>query len=353
MQKQQPIASGFGAASTAEEVIKGIDLSGKMAIVTGGYAGIGLETARVLSAAGAKVIVPARDMAKAEQALKGIPDIELHRMDLFDPASIDAFADAFLSSGRPLHILVNNAGIMATPLVRDARGYESQFATNHLGHFQLVARLWPALVQAGTGRSPNSTLRPGEQSAGGARVVSVSSWGHRFAPVDFDDPNFLHRPYDRWQAYGQSKTANILFAVGLDARGQAAGIRAFSLHPGTIVSTDLSRHVSLDDLRKAGALDEQNRPILDPSRGLKSIPQGAATSVWCATSPQLEGKGGVYCENCDIAPLIPADKEAEMRSVSRPLGSQALGVFSYAVDPTAADRLWKLSETLTGVKISD
>ncbi|GGB24343.1 oxidoreductase [Puia dinghuensis] len=333
MQKQQPIPSGFGAASTAGEVIKGIDLSGKTAIVTGGYAGIGLETTRVLTAAGAKVIVPVRDMAKAEQALKGIAGVEMHQMDLFDPASIDAFAAAFLSTGRPLHILVNNAGIMATPLVRDVRGYESQFATNHLGHFQLVARLWPALVKAG-----------------GARVVSVSSWGHRFSPVDFDDPNFLHRPYDRWLAYGQSKTANVLFAVKLDEVGKAAGIRAFSLHPGTIVGTDLSRHISLDDLRRAGALDENDQPILDPSRGLKTVEQGAATSVWCATSPQLEGRGGVYCENCDIAPLIPADKEEEMHKISRPIGSQALGVFSYAVDPVAADRLWKLSETLTAVK---
>jgi NAD(P)-dependent dehydrogenase (short-subunit alcohol dehydrogenase family) len=341
--KQEPIGSGFGAASTAAEIVRGIDLSGKTAIVTGGYAGIGLETVRALADAGATVFVPARDKAKAAAALDGIKGagphgtkkVELMEMDLIDPASIDAFAKAFLALGRPLHILVNNAGIMANPLTRDARGYESQFATNHLGHFQLTLRLWPALVRAG-----------------GARVVSVSSWGHRFSPLDPEDPNFLHRPYDRWLAYGQSKTANILFAVKLDEIGQAAGIRAFSLHPGSIVGTDLSRHIDLEDLRKAGVLDEQDKPILDPSRGLKTVEQGAATSVWCAVHPRLAGMGGVYCENSDIAPLIPVEQEAELRKVSRPMGSQALGVFSYAVDAAIADRLWKLSEELTGVRLA-
>jgi NAD(P)-dependent dehydrogenase (short-subunit alcohol dehydrogenase family) len=333
--KQQPIGSGFAAASTAAEVIRGIDLSGKTAIVTGGYAGIGLETVRVLADAGATVIVPARDKAKAAAALQGINKVELYEMDLIDPASIDAFAKAFLATNRPLHILVNNAGIMANPLTRDARGYESQFATNHLGHFQLTLRLWPALVQAG-----------------GARVVSVSSWGHRFSPLDPADPNFLRRPYDRWLAYGQSKTANILFAVKLDDMGRSAGIRAFSLHPGSIVSTDLSRYISVEDLRRAGVLDEQDRPILDPSRGLKTIEQGAATSVWCATHPGLAGMGGVYCENSDIAPLISPEQEEEMRKTSRPIGSRPLGVFPYAVDAAMADRLWQLSEELTGVAIS-
>jgi NAD(P)-dependent dehydrogenase (short-subunit alcohol dehydrogenase family) len=341
--KQQPIGSGFGAASTAAEVIRGIDLSGKTAIVTGGYAGIGLETLRVLAEAGATVIVPARDKAKAAVALQGIGKaggrglngVELFEMDLMDPASIDAFATAFLATNRPLHILVNNAGIMANPLTRDARGFESQFATNHLGHFQLTLRLWPALLQAG-----------------GARVVSVSSWGHRFSPLDPEDPNFLHRPYDRWLAYGQSKSANILFAVKLDDIGRSAGIRAFSLHPGSIVGTDLSRYISVEDLRKAGVLDEQDRPILDPSRGLKTIEQGAATTVWCVTHPDLAGMGGVYCENSDIAPLISPEQEDEMRKTSRPIGSRPLGVFPYAVDATMADRLWQLSEELTAVAIS-
>ncbi|HEY4335816.1 MAG TPA: oxidoreductase [Puia sp.] len=338
--KQQPIGSGFGAASTAAEVIRGVDLSGKTAIVTGGYAGIGLETVRVLAEAGATVIVPARDKTKAAAALQGIgkaggqgiKNVELYEMDLIDPASIDAFANAFLATNRPLSILINNAGIMANPLTRDARGYESQLATNHLGHFQLTLRLWPALVRAA-----------------GARVVSVSSWGHRFSPLDPEDPNFLHRPYDRWLAYGQSKTANILFAVKLDDIGRSAGIRAFSLHPGSIVGTDLSRYISQEDLRKAGVLDEQNKPILDPARGLKTIEQGAATSVWCATSPDLTGMGAVYCENNDIAPLISAEQEAEMRKVSRPIGSRPLGVFPYAVDAVMADRLWRLSEELTSI----
>lgn len=333
--QQEPIRSGFNAASTADEVIQGIDLRGKTAIVTGGYAGIGLETVRALTGAGATVIVPARDKAKAAAAVKNIAGVEGSDLDLIDPASIDNFAHEFLSSGRPLHILVNNAGIMATPLTRDPRGYESQFATNHLGHFQLTARLWPALVRAKD-----------------ARVVSVSSWGHRFAPVDLDDPNFLHRPYDRFIAYGQSKTANILFAVRLDEIGQKSGIRAFSLHPGSIVGTDLARHISEEDLQKAGVLDEQGNPILDPSRGLKTIEQGAATNVWCATSPLLKGKGGVYCENSDIAPLIPAGKEAEMRTTARNLGYRPLGVFPYAINPAIAIGLWELSEDLTGVKLA-
>jgi NAD(P)-dependent dehydrogenase (short-subunit alcohol dehydrogenase family) len=328
--KQEPISSGFGPATTAEEVIRGIDLSGKTAIVTGGYAGIGLETVRVLSAAGATVIVPARDTTKAGKALQNIRGVELKEMDLMAPASIDTFAKEFLATGRPVHFLINNAGIMANPLTRDARGYESQFATNHLGHFQLTIRLWPALT-----------------AANNARVVSVSSWGHRFSPGNWEDPNFAHRTYDPWLGYGQSKTANILFAVKLDELGKEKGIRAFSLHPGSIVSTDLGRYIAVEDLKKAGVLDEQGNPILDPARGLKTIGQGAATTVWCATSPQLEGKGGVYCENSDIAPLIPKEQEEEMRKTSRHIGSRPLGVFSYAVDRQVADQLWTLSEKLT------
>jgi NAD(P)-dependent dehydrogenase (short-subunit alcohol dehydrogenase family) len=333
--QQEPILSGFGPATTAGEVIRGIDLSGKVAIVTGGYAGIGLETVRVLSAAGATVIVPARDITKAKQALQNIKGVELKEMDLLDPASIDAFANEILAEGRPVHFLINNAGIMANPLTRDARGYESQFATNHLGHFQLTIRLWPALTKAN-----------------GARVVSVSSWGHRFSSGDWEDPNFEKRAYDPWLGYGQSKTANILFAVKLDELGREKRIRAFSLHPGSIVSTDLGRYLPVEDLKKAGVLDEQGNPILDPTRGLKTIEQGAATTVWCATSPQLDGKGGVYCENSDIAPLIPKEQEEEMRKTSRHIGSRPLGVFSYAVDPHRADELWTLSEKLTGARLA-
>jgi NAD(P)-dependent dehydrogenase (short-subunit alcohol dehydrogenase family) len=322
---QHPLPSGFGAASTAEEVIKGVDLTGRVAIVTGGYSGIGLETARVLGAAGAEVVVPARDLERARAALKDVPGAEVESLDLLDPASIDAFAEKFLASGRPLHILVNSAGIMATPLTRDARGYEAQFATNHLGHFQLVARLWPALV-----------------AAGGARVVAVSSRGIRFGGVDFDDLHFEHRPYEPFVAYGQSKTANALFAVELDRRGRAEDVRAFSVHPGMIIDTGLAKHVSADMMRAAGAIDEHGQPVRDPARQLKTVPQGAATSVWCATSPQLDGLGGVYCENCDVSPLVTEADEAAWRA-----GSELPGVLSYAVDPVAAARLWEISERLT------
>ncbi|MFG3172592.1 oxidoreductase [Streptomyces sp. NPDC048200] len=323
---QQPLHSGFGPASTAEEVAEGVDLTGRVAIVTGGYSGIGLETVRVLRAAGAEVVVPARDTARAAAALEEIDGVEVAAMDLIDPVSVDAFADGFLASGRPLHLLVASAGIMATPLTRDARGYEAQFATNHLGHFQLVSRLRPAL-----------------RAAGGARVVVVSSRGHRFSPVDLDDPNFEHTPYEPFVAYGRSKSANALFAVELDRRGRADGVRAFAVHPGTIVDTGLAKHLSEDALRAAGAVEEDGTPVRDSARQLKTVPQGAATTVWCATSPALEGLGGVYCENCDISPLVPEeDREAWLRDEKAPAG-----VLAYAVDPEQAARLWELSERLT------
>ncbi|MFI1760524.1 oxidoreductase [Streptomyces sp. NPDC020800] len=321
----RPLHSGFGAASTAEDVIEGIDLTGRVAIVTGGYSGIGLETSRVLRAAGAEVVVPARDPERARGALKKIDGVRVEPMDLMDPASVDAFAQRFLASGRPLHILVNSAGIMATPLTRDARGHEAQFATNHLGHFRLVERLWPALV-----------------AAHGARVVALSSRGIRFSPVVFDDLHFEHRAYEPFLAYGQSKTANALFAVELDRRGRAEGVRAFAVHPGQIIDTGLAKHLSEEALRAAGALDEQGRPLRDPARQQKTVAQGAATGVWCATSPQLDGLGGVYCENCDISPVVAAEDEAGWRA-----DPGLAGVLPYAVDPKAAARLWEVSERLT------
>jgi NAD(P)-dependent dehydrogenase (short-subunit alcohol dehydrogenase family) len=311
--EQKSLKSGFGAKTTAQEVLAGRDLTGKIAIVTGGYSGVGLETTRALAEAGATVVVPARTQEKALTALAGIPRAELETLELVDPASIDAFAGRFLGSGRPLDILINNAGIMAPPLRRDLRGYESQFATNHLGHFQLTVRLWPALKRAEK-----------------ARVVSVSSTGISFGGVDFDDPNFERRDYDKWKAYGQSKTANALFAVALDKRGQSHGIRAFSAHPGGIY-TDLARHLSLEELAFDGEL--------------KTAEQGAATSVWCATSPQLEGKGGVYCMDVDIAEII-SDFSPQVP------GQQPTGVLPWAIDPDLAERLWLLSERMTGVKFS-
>lgn len=319
---QTPIGSGFGAATTAGEAIQGCNLSDKVAIVTGGYSGIGIETTRAFLSAGANVIVPARDREKATKALGALPGASVEAIDLMDPASIDAFADRFLASGQPLHILVNNAGIMANPLTRDARGYESQFSTNHLGHFQLTARLWPALRQAH-----------------GARVVSLSSYGHRRSGVDFDDWNFEHRAYDRWIAYGQSKTANALFAVALDARGEPYGVRAFSVHPGGI-ATDLIRYMSAEEIAAFGIRDAAGQPIIDPERNMKTPEQGAATSVWCATSPQLDGLGGVYCVDCNIAPEIPGDSTA------------VRGVRSWAIHPEFAERLWRLSEQLTGVTVN-
>ncbi|MFI5693352.1 oxidoreductase [Kribbella sp. NPDC051586] len=322
---QTPIGSGFSAASTTYDVLRGVDLHGKVAIVTGGYSGLGKETVRAFRSAGADVIVPARDVARAAGELADIDGVVVEQLDLLDPASIDAFADRFLAAGRALHILVNSAGIMANPLTRDARGYESQFATNHLGHFQLTTRLLPALRQAG-----------------GARVVAVSSRGHRYSAVDFDDPNFEHREYAPYPAYGQSKTANILFAVELDERERANGIRAFAVHPGSII-THLARYSDRETLRDGGFLDENYEPIIDPARGLKTAEQGAATQVWCAVSPQLDGCGGVYCEDADIAVVHASGvPDSEVLAVT----PGAFGVLPYAIDPENARRLWKLSEEL-------
>lgn len=319
------MGSGFTAASTTDDVLDGIDLNGKVAIVTGGYSGLGKETVRAFRAAGAEVVVPARDVARATGELSDVEGVVVDELDLLDPASIDAFADRFLASGRALHVLVNSAGIMANPLTRDARGYESQFATNHLGHFQLTTRLLPALRQAD-----------------GARVVAVSSRGHRYGAVDFDDPNFRHRTYAPYLAYGQSKTANVLFAVELDERERANGIRAFAVHPGSII-THLARYSNRETLRQGGFLDENYEPIIDPARGLKTVEQGAATQVWCAVSPQLDGYGGVYCEDVDIAAVHTSDvPDTDVLAVT----PGPFGVLPYAIDRDNAARLWALSEEL-------
>lgn len=321
--EQKPIGSGFGAASTTNDVIAGIDLTGKIAIVTGGYSGLGKETVRTLRLAGAEVIVPARDYERAEAALKDIDGVKIELMDLLDPSSIDTFADKYLASDRPLHILVNCAAIMACPLYRDSRGYEFQLATNHLGHFQLTTRLLPALRKANE-----------------ARVVSVSSWGHHFSPFVFDDPNFENRDYTPWEGYGQSKTANVLFTVELDKRFKKDGIRSFTLHPGSIAGTGLGKYLPPEALM--AAYDELGNPIIDPSKNLKSVEQGAATIVWCATSPQLNGMGGVYCENCDISHMDFHNYENWKIEEATDFSC----VMPFAVDEEAAERLWNLSERL-------
>src|SRR5690606_18696347 len=279
---QKPLGSGFDAKSTSTDVIKGIDLTGKIAIVTGGNTGIGLETTKILTAAGATVIVPARDMDKARLNLQDIANVEIEAMDLMNPASIDVFAERFLTSGRPLHILIHNAGIMWVPFRKDSRGMESQLATNYLAQFQLTARLWAAL-----------------QQANGARVISVSSQGHQFGTFNFDDPNFEHRTYETLQAYGQSKTACNLFALELDQRAKDFGVRAYSLHPGNIAGTELAREAPLELFQKMGFVDANGVMLPEVLASLKTIPQGAATTVWCATSPLLNSIGGVYCQDAD------------------------------------------------------
>ncbi len=320
---QKPIGSGFNAKSTSTEVISGINLTGKIAIVTGGNTGIGLETVKTLANAGATVIVPARDIEKAKKNLQGIDNVEIEEMDLINHDSIDAFAEKFLASGRPLHLLINNAGIMWVPLRRDNRGIESQLAVNYLAQFQLTAKLWTAL-----------------KKANGARVVNVSSQGHQFAPFNFDDPNFEHREYETLQGYGQSKTAVNLFSLELDNRAKEFGVRAYSLHPGSIGGTELGREAPLEVFVKMGFCDEQGNMLPEVAASLKTIPQGASTTIWCATSPQLDHIGGVFCEDTDIAELS--------------FGQEVLanGVRPYSVDERNAKRLWELSEKLAGLKFT-
>jgi NAD(P)-dependent dehydrogenase (short-subunit alcohol dehydrogenase family) len=313
---QHRIDSGFGYRSTAAEVLDGLDLAGRLAIVTGGYSGLGLETTRALAGAGATVVVPARRPDHAREVLDGIERVEVDELDLGDLDSVHGFAQRMGDSGRSVDILINNAAIMACPETRVGPGWEAQFATNHLGHFALTNLLWPLLA-----------------TDGGARVVALTSTGHKISGIRFDDLQF-ETGYDKWQAYGQAKSANSLFAVHLDALGQDAGVRAFAAHPGGIL-TPLQRHLSREEMQASGWIDEEGTP----DDRFKTPEQGASTSTWAATAPRLQGMGGVYCENCDIA---------EPTAVGSPT-ARIEGVDAHAIDPDTAARLWTVSAQLTGV----
>ena len=314
--------STFGFASTADEVLEGKDLTDRTILVTGGYSGLGRETARALAAKGAHVIISGRDATKLSAAADELAEVTGGKIDtlvcdLASLASIRAAGEEARGRFPHIDVLINNAGVMAAPLGHTADGFETQFGTNHLGHFLLTKELMP-LIEAGSRQ----------------RIVNLSSRGHHIAPVDFDDPNFERRAYDPWLAYGNSKTANVLFAVGLEQRFGGRGIHAYALHPGGI-HTNLGRHMSEDDMaalverirKNAERTGEQPQPF-------KTIPQGAATTCWVATADELEGRGGLYAEDCRIAEQDDA--------------SSTGGVRSYALDPEAADRLWELSEKLVG-----
>jgi NAD(P)-dependent dehydrogenase (short-subunit alcohol dehydrogenase family) len=337
-EKQHRIPSKWNHKTTAMEIVKGVDLTGKNVIITGGYTGFGIETTKALTSAGAHVIVLARDVERAKKNLHKVKNVEIEYFDLLIPESIDAVAEKFLASERPLHILINHAGIINTPLTRDKRGYELQFATNMLGHFELTAKLYPALVKAN-----------------GARIVNVSSRGHRAGGIIFDDINFHHTEYDGMVAYAQSKTALILFTLKLDELAQKDNIRAFAVHPGPIPSTDIFAEsmigiqsnfsVSMKRLLakflrgfNITALQNFVRNPKNVGDVYKNVKQGAATSVWCAISEDLDGLGGVYCEDSDVAVKVQDDSNAPF------------GVRPWALDMESAERLWKLCEEMTGVK---
>lgn len=307
----------FGRSTTALEVIKGIDLSGKTAIVTGGSSGIGAETARALAAAGAEVILPTRDLEYGSSVADrlivdtGNAKIRNYEMNLADFDSVRRFADNFLTEYRSLDFLINNAGIMACPERRCPQGYELQFSVNHLGHFLLTACLAPGLVA-----SP------------ACRVVSISSVAHHVSPVVFEDLQFERRDYDKWLAYGQSKTANALFALALNRRLEEHGGHAYAVHPGTIM-TNLQRHILREEMEALGWIDCKG----NIRKFFRSPAQGAATTVWAATADALAEHGGAYCENCAVAEPAPQ-------------GETRRGVAAHARDAQAAARLWEESERL-------
>lgn len=310
-------SSRFGFESTTDDVLEGIDLTGKLAFVTGASGGLGEETARALAAHGAGVVMTARDMPKGEAAAEkirastGNANVRVTELELGSLESVRACADRFLAEHDRLDLLINNAGIMACPFGRTKDGFELQFGTNHLGHFVLTNRLMPAVLAAAP-----------------ARIVNLSSGGHRMSNVLFDDPGFEHTEYSKFVGYGQSKTANILFSVELDRRLADRGVRAYAVHPGAIV-TELGRHMTRDDIA-----DMMSSAPAGAKLEYKQAPAGAATTCYAATSPDLEGRGGVYLEDCGVAETSDAPG--------------AGGVASYALDPQAARRLWTLSEELVG-----
>ena len=320
------ITSKFGAKSTAMEVVKGISLNGKRAVITGATSGIGVETARAIAATGAQTTLAVRDVKRGEEVAKDIrkttgnTDVTVMHLDLGSLSSVRAFAKDYLGQGKgwfssqpkPLHLLINNAGIMATPQTYTPDGFESQFGTNHLAHFLLAELLMPALTREG------------------GRVVALSSIAHRRSDIHFDDINYKKRPYDKWEAYGQSKTANALFAVGLTKRYKAKGVTANAVMPGGIM-TGLQENLSQEEMRAMGWLDE-NGKLRD---GFKTIEQGAATTVWAATAPELKGVGGLYLEDC---------AEAEPWVAEKPFA----GVVPHARSAESAERLWTVSKQMTG-----
>ena len=312
------MTTNLGPDTTAEEASEGIDLSGKTVVLTGGSAGLGVETARVLALRGARVVSVVRDPAKGAAAVErireSVPDaqIELAELDLFDLDSVRKGADDIAARFPKIDRLVNNAGVMMCPLGRTREGLDTQLGTNHLGHFVLTARLIENVIAGAP-----------------ARIVNLSSGGHRLSPLRFDDPFFERDEYDKFIAYGQAKTANVLFSVALDKRFKDRGVRSYAVHPGAI-HTELARHMDADDVKALMSKRPQNEPMQ-----FKQVPAGAATTVWAATSPSLDGRGGLYCEDCGVASVIDEPGASE-------------GVVSWAVDDAAADRLWTLSEEWSG-----
>ena len=318
-EKQKPTDSGFGAKTEPSEIMEGINLEEKTVVITGGYSGIGLETSRALVNAGANVIAPARRKDIASKELNGIIDKDnIVEMNLADPNSVQQFVDDFTSSAESLDILINNAGVMACPEMRTSQGWELQFAVNQIGHFVLTKGLLPLM-----------------QKADGARLVALSSTGHKISGIRWDDIHFKSSDYDKWAAYGQSKTAGSLLAVEVDKRMKDSGISAFGVHPGGIM-TPLQRHLETEEMVALGWMNEDGEPTERVAKMFKSPTQGASTSLWAATSPQLDGIGGVYCEDCDVAKRQDdSDKNARF-----------IGVADWAVDSEEASRLWDETERM-------